>query len=79
MAYCDDGECAWTGRKAATAKHSRGWSYREVASITGAAIHHYEFYVERLQPVIDDINRRYPVMAPADLDPDGESWDEDAW
>ncbi|MBU8820957.1 hypothetical protein KL864_34420 [Mycolicibacterium goodii] len=42
---------------------------------------HYAAYVERLQPQIDAINRRYPVMAPADFDPyyAGESWDEDGW
>lgn len=43
--------------------------------------HHYELYVERVQPKIDEINRRYPAMAPADFDPyfAGESWDEDGW
>lgn len=42
---------------------------------------HYEAYADRLQPVIDDINRRYPAMAPADFDPyyAGESWDDDGW
>jgi hypothetical protein len=30
---------------------------------------HYELYVDRVQPVMDDINRRYPAMAPADFDP----------
>ncbi len=40
----------------------------------------YQAYVERLQPVITGINRRYPAMAPADFDPYyGESWDEDVW
>jgi hypothetical protein len=40
---------------------------------------HYGEYVDRLQPVMDDINRRYPKQAPADFDPmyAGESWDED--
>ena len=40
---------------------------------------HYQGYVERVQPKIDDINRRYPAMAPADFDPTyaGERWDED--
>jgi hypothetical protein len=30
---------------------------------------------------MDDINRRYPAMAPADWDPyyAGEAWDEDGW
>lgn len=43
--------------------------------------HHYEAYAVRLQPVMDDINRRYPAMAPADWDPyyAGEAWDEDGW
>jgi hypothetical protein len=43
--------------------------------------HHYELYVERLQPQIDAINRRYPVTAPADFDPTyaNEAWDEDDW
>jgi hypothetical protein len=42
---------------------------------------HYAAYVERVQPKMDEINRRYPVMAPADFDPMycGESWDEDDW
>ena len=36
----------------------------------------YQAYVERLQPVITGINRRYPAIAPADFDPYyGESWD----
>ncbi|WP_241474158.1 hypothetical protein [Mycolicibacterium neoaurum] len=36
-------------------------------------------YAVRLQPVMDDISRRYPAMAPSDFDPSytGESWDED--
>jgi hypothetical protein len=39
---------------------------------------HYAAYVDRLTPVIADINRRYPVQAPDDFDPmyAGESWDE---
>ncbi|KEF94961.1 hypothetical protein K883_05146 [Mycobacterium sp. TKK-01-0059] len=43
--------------------------------------HHYEAYAARLQPVMDDINRRYPAMAPADWDPyyAGEVWDQDGW
>lgn len=44
--------------------------------------HHYELYVERTQPIIDDINRRYPQQRPADFDPmyAGERWDEeDPW
>ncbi len=42
---------------------------------------HYELYAERLQPIMDDISRRYPVMAPPDFDPlaCGESWDDDGW
>lgn len=41
--------------------------------------HHYALYVERLQPVIDDIERRYPRQAPDDFDPyyAGESWDDE--
>jgi hypothetical protein len=43
--------------------------------------HHYDLYVERVQPQMDDIRRRYPVTAPVDFDPyyAGESWDEDGW
>lgn len=39
---------------------------------------HYQTYVERLSPIIEDINRRYPRQAPADFDPAyaGESWDD---
>lgn len=42
---------------------------------------HYDAYVERVQPRMDDIRRRYPVTAPADFDPTyaGERWDEDDW
>ena len=42
---------------------------------------HYEAYAARLQPVMDDIARRYPPHPPADWDPAyaGESWYEDAW
>jgi hypothetical protein len=42
---------------------------------------HYVAYVERLQPKIDEINRRYPVQAPSDFDSAycGESWDSDDW
>lgn len=41
--------------------------------------HHYDEYVARTQPRIDEINRRYPATAPADFDPSyaGERWDED--
>jgi len=41
--------------------------------------HHYDAYVERLQPIMDDINRRYPRHAPDDFDPyyAGETWDDD--
>lgn len=40
---------------------------------------HYGEYVERVQPKMDHISRRYPEHAPADFDPSyaGESWDED--
>ena len=40
---------------------------------------HYTEYVDRVQPVIDDIERRYPKQRPADFDPmyAGERWDED--
>ena len=40
---------------------------------------HYEAYVARLQPVLDDIRRRYPLQPPADFDPSyaGEAWGED--
>ena len=43
--------------------------------------HHYDAYVERTQPIIDDIDRRYPATAPADLDPSlaGEVWSEDEY
>jgi hypothetical protein len=42
---------------------------------------HYEAYAARLQPVMNDISRRYPHRAPADFDPAyaGERWDEDDW
>lgn len=40
---------------------------------------HQDLHVERLQPQIDEINRRYPERAPADFDPyfAGEAWDPD--
>lgn len=40
---------------------------------------HYLKYRERLTPIIDDVNRRYPKLPPADFDPSyaGEQWDED--
>ena len=43
--------------------------------------HHYDAYVERTQPIIDDIDRRYPATAPADFDPSfaGEVWSEDEY
>jgi hypothetical protein len=31
--------------------------------------HHYAAYKDRLRPVMDDISRRYPAIAPADFDP----------
>lgn len=39
---------------------------------------HYDAYVARTQPILDDIRRRYPVFAPDDFDPTfcGEVWDE---
>ena len=42
---------------------------------------HYEAYVDRLQPVMVVISRRYPVHPPSDFDAafGGESWDEDGW
>ena len=30
---------------------------------------HYSAYVERVLPKMEEINRRYPAMAPADFDP----------
>lgn len=40
---------------------------------------HFESYAERVQPRIDEINRRYPDRAPDDFDPmfAGESWTEE--
>ena len=40
---------------------------------------HYDDYVTRTQPRIDEINRRYPATAPDDFDATyaGERWDED--
>lgn len=40
---------------------------------------HYDAYVARTQPILDDIRRRYPVCAPADFDSTyaGEVWSED--
>ena len=40
---------------------------------------HYQLYAERMQPIIDDINRRYPKQPPADFDPlyAVEVWDEE--
>jgi hypothetical protein len=42
---------------------------------------HYETYVDRVQPVMDEIRQRYPERAPADFDPAyaGERWDGDDW
>lgn len=42
---------------------------------------HYGLYVERVQPKMDAIRRRYPVTAPPDWDSldCGEAWDEDGW
>jgi hypothetical protein len=41
--------------------------------------HHYDQYVERLSPIIDAINHRYPATAPDDFDPAyaGERWVEE--
>lgn len=54
------------------------------SSLTGVTTterceHHYAQYVERTQPRLDEINRRYPERAPADFDPTyaGERWDEE--
>ena len=57
----------------------------ERASLSGSGMrfarceHHYTEYAERTQPIIDDINRRYPATAPAGFDPAfaGERWDEE--
>jgi len=42
---------------------------------------HYEAYVERVQPRIDEVRERYPdsSFAPSWFDPSyaGESWDDD--
>lgn len=40
---------------------------------------HYDSYVARVQPRLDQVRRRYPVHAPADFDPlaCGERWDEE--
>ena len=40
---------------------------------------HYDAYVARTQPILDDIRRRYPACPPADFDPTyaGEAWGED--
>jgi hypothetical protein len=40
---------------------------------------HYDQYVARTQPKLDEINRRYPRQAPPDFDESyaGERWDED--
>lgn len=49
------------------------------ATVTERCEHHYLAYVERMQPKLDEINKRYPAQAPADFDPTyaGERWDED--
>lgn len=43
--------------------------------------HHWDLNVQRLQPIMDGIRRRYPVMAPRDFDPAaaGEAWSDDDW
>jgi len=62
----------------------RGEVFRR-AALSGSGLYwprcdrHYQLYVERLTPIIDDVNRRYPKFPPADFDPlyAGEQWDED--
>lgn len=56
----------------------------EYAALSGSGMffprceRHYGCYVERVQPRIDEINRRYPASPPEDFDPYyGESWAED--
>jgi hypothetical protein len=41
--------------------------------------HHYDQYVQRLRPIIEDINHRYPATSPDDFDPGiiGERWDDE--
>ncbi|ORX19440.1 hypothetical protein [Mycobacterium xenopi] len=80
MAYFDDDECL------DGPQDCEGETFPRLAlSGSGESYprcdHHYALYVERLQPVMDDIARRYPVMAPPDFDPyyAGESWEEDIW
>lgn len=43
--------------------------------------HHHDLHVERVQPRMDEIKRRYPAMAPPDFDSSycGESWGDDGW
>ena len=40
---------------------------------------HYDTYVERTQPRLEEIRKRYPMHAPSDFDESyaGERWDED--
>lgn len=40
---------------------------------------HYELYVERLRPTMEEIRLRYPAQAPDDFDPTyaGETWEEE--
>ena len=42
---------------------------------------HQDLHTARLEPIMRDINTRYPVHPPADFDPGfaGESWYEDDW
>lgn len=42
---------------------------------------HQDRHTARLEPIMRDINTRYPVHPPADFDPHfaGERWDEDDW
>lgn len=71
---------AWMGRWAVRAR-----ALFEYAALSGSGLRyprceqHQEFYVERLALRIEEINRRYPVMAPPDFDPltAGESWDDE--
>lgn len=80
MAVYGDGECL-DGPEGCTGETFA----RSTLSGSGDAYYrcdgHYDAYVERVQPRMDDIRRRYPVTAPADFDPTyaGERWDEDDW
>jgi len=80
MAVCGDGDCL-DGPEGCTGETFA----RSTLSGSGDAYFrcdgHYDAYVERVQPRMDEIRRRYPEHAPSDFDPAyaGESWDEDGW